>query len=112
MGKKVETEIKFDPASRKSFLLSVQHSKTIKKKKAQQKEEELLRETRRELRKEKKDTYRKLAQDLIEKQKNIGIKPLSLIKDAVDINIPMIEIDTTNNKIEKQNKIVNIKDSK
>jgi len=112
MGKNTEPSMTYDAASRKAFLLSVQHSKAIKKKHAIIKQEEELRESRRERRKAKKEIFHQMAQDLVEKQQSIGVKPLPLVKETAEFNIQVVEVDTTKKTNQKKTSVVNINETK
>lgn len=108
MGKEKPTRIDFDPESRKKFLLDTMHAKAIRKKKAEKRAAQALREERKERRHIKKEKNQEFARDLIDKHEKLGIKPMDILKETAGFAINFVEVDTEQNKT--TNAVVDVKD--
>lgn len=91
--KKQVTNVEFDPASRKSYLLGLKNKKKRKEKKAKLLAKEELRKARAELRCEKKEKREMIANQMIQKQIQLGISPLPILIRDAGINMEVIEVD-------------------
>lgn len=91
MGKE-KVVVEFDESSRRAYLLSVKNSRQRRKEKAIRKKEEEQREIRRNLRRQRKERFDGMAEEMIEHQERLGIKPLALIKKMEDTDIPSIVV--------------------
>ena len=81
-GKKTVANVEFSEESRKSFLLGIKNKKKRKEKKAKAMAKEALRKARADLRNEKKEQREEVVNQLITKQYQLGIKPLSIFLEG------------------------------
>ena len=102
--KKQTANVQFDEESRKSFLLGLKNKKKRKEKKAKAAAKEALRKARADLRNEKKEQQDAVVNQIITRQIQLGIKPLSIfLEGSGDTEMQVIQIDPKKNiKQEKE----------
>lgn len=85
----------YDPAQRRSFLISVKNSKKNKRKKAEKLAKETMKQVRAERRVQKREAINENIKELVKKQSKLGIKALPIFAQE-EKQIVMAEVDAAN----------------
>ena len=102
-AKKPVTNVQYSEESHKSFLLGIKNKKKRKEKKAKQMAKEAIRKARADLRNEKKEQREEVVNQLITKQVQLGIKPLSIFLEGPSgPDMQFIQVDPKKNSNEKK----------
>lgn len=104
MGKEhTTTRVEYNPEDRKRFLQGIMHAKEIRKKNATKKAEIALKEERRERHKIRKEKGDQFAQEIMARQRKLGISPLDILSQGPSAVIPKFEIEVEKPEEEEVN---------
>ena len=87
------TKVEYDPRDRKKFLLNIMNARKNRKKNAIKRAELALKEERRERHKMRREKDDQFAQEVMARQRKLGITPLEILSQGPSAVIPKFEIE-------------------